>query len=161
MAIMRIVRPAYDAEPLKHLLFIRSRKKPAYIELFTIKRQLRQLYFFMPFAYDNLLHFIISKYKILLKHICLCASETTATYNSKRKGQLMKVFLLDTDSLQQQIIETKGGLDEWRRLLKCDLIDIVSYSLEGHTYDIIINDEGLMQERAKPTALSQDLLCVV
>ena len=94
MEIMRIVRPAYDAEPLKHLLLIRSRKTPAYIELFMIKRQLRQLYFFVLFVYIILLHFIISKYKIDLKHICVCVSETTAEPKQQKrhgKGQLMKI----------------------------------------------------------------------
>lgn len=65
----------------------------------------------------------------------------------------MKVLLLDTDKLEPQIIETEGGLDEWYRLIKCSRIDIVTRKIGGHYYDIIIDDEGLFKERAKPTAL--------
>ena len=55
----------------------------------------------------------------------------------------MKVLLLDTDSLQPQIVETEGGLEEWYRLIKCSLIDIVSREIGGRYYDVIVDDEGL------------------
>ncbi len=65
----------------------------------------------------------------------------------------MKVICLDTDVLQPQIVETEGGLAEWYRLIKCDLIDIVSRKIGGRYYDIIVDDEGLYKGAAKPTAL--------
>lgn len=68
----------------------------------------------------------------------------------------MKVICLDTDILQPQVLETEGGLQEWYRLIKCDLIDIVSRKIGGRYYDIICDDEGLYKERAKPTALDAD-----
>lgn len=67
----------------------------------------------------------------------------------------MKVLLLDTDSLQPQVVETEGGLLEWYRLIKCNLIDIVSRKIGGRYYDIILDDEGLFKGAAKPTALDQ------
>lgn len=57
----------------------------------------------------------------------------------------MKVLLLDTDRLQPQVVETEGGLDEWYRLLRCDLIDIVSRQIGGRYFDIICDDEGLLR----------------
>ena len=65
----------------------------------------------------------------------------------------MKVICLDTDILQPQVVETEGGLAEWYRLIKCDLIDIVSRKIGGRYYDIIVDDEGLYKGGAKPTAL--------
>ena len=65
----------------------------------------------------------------------------------------MKVLLLDTDSLQPQVVETEGGLAEWYRLIKCDLIDIVSRKIGGRYFDIIVDDEGLYKGGAKVTAL--------
>lgn len=64
----------------------------------------------------------------------------------------MKVLLLDTDSLQPQVVETEGGLLEWYRLIKCNLIDIVSRKIGGRYYDIILDDEGLFKGAAKPTS---------
>ena len=66
----------------------------------------------------------------------------------------MKVLLLDTDRLQPQVVETEGGLDEWYRLLRCDLIDIVSRQIGGRYFDIICDDEGLLRGGAKVTALT-------
>lgn len=43
----------------------------------------------------------------------------------------MKVLLIDTDTLQPQVVETAGGLQEWYRLIKCDLIGIVSRKIGG------------------------------
>ena len=65
----------------------------------------------------------------------------------------MKVLLIDTDNLQPQVVETAGGLQEWYRLIKCDLIDIVSHKIGGRYYDIIVDDEGLFKGGAKVTAL--------
>lgn len=65
----------------------------------------------------------------------------------------MKVLLIDTDSLFPQIIETEGGLAEWYRLLKCDLIDITERQVAGRYYDIICDDEGLLKDGAKVSAL--------
>lgn len=65
----------------------------------------------------------------------------------------MKVLLIDTDTLQPQVVETAGGLQEWYRLIKCDLIDIVSRKIGGRYYDIIVDDEGLFKGGAKVTAL--------
>lgn len=65
----------------------------------------------------------------------------------------MKVLVIDTDSLQPQVVETEGGLQEWYRLVKCDIIDIVSRKIGGRYFDIIADDEGLYKPAAKVTAL--------
>ncbi len=65
----------------------------------------------------------------------------------------MKVLLIDTESLFPQIIETEGGLSEWYRLLKCDLIDITKRKVGGRYFDIIADDEGLLKAGAKVSAL--------
>lgn len=67
----------------------------------------------------------------------------------------MQVMLIDTDEMQPGIVETEGGLDEWYRLLKCNLIDIVYRDIGGKYYDIIADDEGLLKGRAKVTALDK------
>ena len=69
----------------------------------------------------------------------------------------MKVILIDTDNLTPQIVETPGGLKEWRRLIKCDLIDITRLKIGGIYYDIISDDEGLYKGVAKPTAIDPQI----
>lgn len=64
----------------------------------------------------------------------------------------MKVFLIDTHG-KPQIIDTPGGLPEWRRLIGCDLIDIVSWKIGGRRFDIILDDEGLFKPGARVSAL--------
>lgn len=68
----------------------------------------------------------------------------------------MKVLLIDTDNLQPQVIETTGGLKEWLRLIKCDTIDITSLNIGGRYYDVIVDDEGLLKDGIKPTALDTE-----
>lgn len=65
----------------------------------------------------------------------------------------MKVLLIDTDSIKPEIIETEGGLKEWRSLLKCDSIDISYLQIQGRYFDFIIDDCGLMRQGAKVTAI--------
>jgi len=64
----------------------------------------------------------------------------------------MKVLLIDPDVLEPLQIETPGGLEEWRRLIDCSLIDVASRRISGQYYDFIIDDEGLLKGR-KVTAL--------
>ena len=49
----------------------------------------------------------------------------------------MKVMLLDTEEMQPQVVETEGGLHEWYRLIKCNLINISYLQIQGRYYDII------------------------
>lgn len=65
----------------------------------------------------------------------------------------MKVLLIDTGNLQPQVIETAGGIREWYRLIKCDMIDITSLNIGGRYYDVIVDDEGLLKDGIKPTVL--------
>lgn len=66
----------------------------------------------------------------------------------------MKVIVIDTEKNAPQIVETKGGLDEWKRLLKCSLIDIATMNIAGVSYDFIVDTEALNKPGGKVTAIS-------
>lgn len=66
---------------------------------------------------------------------------------------VMKVFLIDTEQNRPLTVETVGGLSEWYRLLRCDLIDITERTIGGIVFDVIADDEGLLKPRAKVTGL--------
>ena len=72
------------------------------------------------------------------------------------KPQLYNVLLIDTEKDAPQIIRTGGGLSEWYRLIKCDLIDIQEHYIDGHAYDFIIDDEALLKAGGKVSALDKD-----
>lgn len=78
------------------------------------------------------------------------------TIEGVKRPELFKVLLLDTDVLKPQVIQTGGGLEEWYRLVKCDLIDIQERQIDGVYYDFIVDDEALQKPRAKITALDKD-----
>lgn len=67
----------------------------------------------------------------------------------------MIVLLIDTNELEPKIVKTNGRLKDWYRLIGCELIDIVSFELEGHIYDAIFDDEGLFAKDFKVTAIDK------
>lgn len=68
----------------------------------------------------------------------------------------MKVFLFDVSRIDPHVVETKGGLAEWRKLLKCDLIDITRRKIGGRYFDVILDDEALLKAGAKVSAIDPD-----
>ena len=68
----------------------------------------------------------------------------------------MKVLVIDTEKLQPQIVETPGGLEEWDRLIGCRLITISYFDIAGKRYDIISDDEALLKQGGKVTAIDPE-----
>lgn len=67
----------------------------------------------------------------------------------------MKVFVLDTEDQSFNFVETEGGLEEWYRLLHCDLIDITERKIGGKYFDVICDDEGLFKENPIVSAVAK------
>lgn len=68
----------------------------------------------------------------------------------------MKVLLIDTEVFEPLVRITDGGLEEWKRLLKCDQIDIQSRQVNGKYYDFICDNKALQAPKGKITALDKD-----
>lgn len=66
------------------------------------------------------------------------------------KPQFFNVLLIDTEKDAPQIIKTPGGLDEWHKLIGCNMIDIQERYIDGHAYDFITDDEALYRGRKCP-----------
>lgn len=65
------------------------------------------------------------------------------------------VFLnADEGTIQEKTIEK--SLDGYYDLLKCDTIDIVSRSIGGQYYDIVCDDEGLLNDSPIVSAIGID-----
>lgn len=75
------------------------------------------------------------------------------TAERPQKAATMRVLLIDTEKTAPQIIETPGGLNEWYRLIGCNLIDIQVMTIDGRQYDIITDDEALYKGGAKVSGI--------
>ena len=58
----------------------------------------------------------------------------------------MKMLLIDSRRGEDRVIETEGGLDNYYKLLDCEIIDITTRSIGGVFFDIICDDEGLLKD---------------
>ena len=74
----------------------------------------------------------------------------------ERPRDKMIVMVIDTEKERPQLIKTEGGLDEWYRLINCDLIDVQVHTIEGKPFDFICDDEALFKEGGKVSALDKD-----
>lgn len=68
----------------------------------------------------------------------------------------MIVFHLDSEARTVGFIDTPGGLDEWHKLTHGRVIDIAYRAINGKYYDIIIDDEGILNGGAIISAVSPD-----
>lgn len=65
----------------------------------------------------------------------------------------MKMLLLDVQENKLKVVEA-NTLEDYYRLLKCNTIDIVRRYIGGVGVEIICDDEGLLCERPKISALN-------
>lgn len=56
----------------------------------------------------------------------------------------IKAIIVDTDKKTTYEIEIENTLNAFYKALKCNLIDIVERKIGGVWYDIIVDDEGLL-----------------
>ena len=73
----------------------------------------------------------------------------------------MKMLLLDVENTGVKMVEA-NGLDDYYRLIGCRCIDIVSRTIDDVKVEIIIDDEGLLVNAPKVSAIDIDgtpMLC--
>lgn len=66
----------------------------------------------------------------------------------------MKFLLLDVINEKVEVVEIEPKLDEYYRLIQTDVIDIVERKIGGKYFDIICDDEGVLKENPKISAIS-------
>ena len=65
----------------------------------------------------------------------------------------MRGLLLDVMQNKVEVVEA-NGLDDYYRLIGCSLIDITQRKIAGTYYEIICDDEGLLKENPKISAIN-------
>lgn len=65
----------------------------------------------------------------------------------------MKMLLLDVMEEKVEIVDAET-LEDYYRLIKTDLIDIVKRNISGESYEIICDDEGLLKGTPKISAIN-------
>ena len=68
--------------------------------------------------------------------------------------RLLKGLFLDGRKVE--VLTIKKSLDEYYKLLNCHTIDIVSRDVNGVSYDIICDDEGLFKDEIVITCINTD-----
>ena len=64
--------------------------------------------------------------------------------------------LLDVNTGELQAITLDGSLQGFYEALDCSCIDIVDRTINGRPYTIVCDDEGLLKDGAKLSAVSDD-----
>ena len=66
----------------------------------------------------------------------------------------MKTVLLNVFEEKVEIVDIEPTLEEYYRLLQCDLIDIVPRKIGGEWFDVMCDDEGTFKEPQKISAIN-------
>ena len=69
----------------------------------------------------------------------------------------MKTLLLDVENEKVEVIDIEPELSEFYRVLNCDCIDIVRRCINGKWFDVMCDDEGLLKDHPKWSALCGSL----
>ena len=74
----------------------------------------------------------------------------------------IKAYLIDVANNHHDVITLDGSLNDYYKALNCDLFDIARRSIGGKYFDIMCDDEGLLKDNPKVSAISTDrspMLC--
>ena len=66
-------------------------------------------------------------------------------------------FLIDVKNMRAQAVDVMDGLQGYYRLLDCYSIDIQTRKVCGKSFDFICNDEALMVQGARTSAVTTNL----
>lgn len=70
----------------------------------------------------------------------------------------MRAYIVSGKEDKHGEIEVEPSLKEYYRLIGCDCIDIVVREIDGHPYNIVLDDEGLLKpNRITAMALTSDI----
>lgn len=65
----------------------------------------------------------------------------------------IKAYLIDVAGGNSRVVEIENKLQDYYRELHCDLVDIQARKIGGKVFDIICDDEGLLKEDNKISAI--------
>lgn len=68
--------------------------------------------------------------------------------------QKKQTLLVDVQNGDVKILRVKDELETFYELLQCRCIDIVTRRIGGKIFDIVCDDEGLLTESPRPSAIT-------
>ena len=69
---------------------------------------------------------------------------------------MAKSYLIDVDEKKAKAVDIDTSLESLYETLKVGTIDIVSRKVGGRWFDIVCDDEGLLKDNPKPSAVSPE-----
>lgn len=67
---------------------------------------------------------------------------------------MLKALYVNVEDETVETVEIENRLDEYYRLINCDCIDIVTRKIGKCYFDIICDDEGLLKDNPKISAIN-------
>lgn len=68
---------------------------------------------------------------------------------------IMKMILIDVEKIHVDLVDV-NGLDDYYKYIGCRCIDIVRRNIGGLPVEIVCDDEGLLVDNPKPSAVTID-----
>lgn len=56
----------------------------------------------------------------------------------------MRAYFIDSKTDEHNVIDIEPTLDEYYRLIDCTCVDIIMREIDGHPYNIVLDDMGLL-----------------
>lgn len=89
------------------------------------------------------------------KEIVDAATTTTAQRTRKKiDNGMIKGVLVDVYNEKAEVVELKPELDEYYKILNCDMIEIATRKIGRKVFDIVCDEEGTFVEDPKISAIS-------
>lgn len=74
---------------------------------------------------------------------------------NERKQKMNTIFLDIEQNKNPKTININDDLDTYYKLINCSTIDIVQRKINGHTVNIVCDDEGLFKSEPKISAINK------
>lgn len=68
----------------------------------------------------------------------------------------IKGYLIDVNNREAKVVEIEKSLDSYYKILQCDTIDIVSRKIGDKWFDIVCDDNGLLMDKPKLSAVDSE-----
>lgn len=67
----------------------------------------------------------------------------------------MRTILIDVENEKAEVLDVDANLQTWYKHLNCNLIDMVTRKIGDRSYVIVCDDEGLLTEAPKISAVDE------
>ena len=71
----------------------------------------------------------------------------------------MRAYFINSETDEHEAIDIEPTLDEYYRLIGCRCVDFIIREIDGHPYNIILDDEGLLKPNRIAAVSAKSDIC--